>query len=126
MKTEQRVSNLELSKKLRDLNVKQDSFWWWYYSGRTEEWTLGDEFEEQNIANCCDKVSAFSVGELGEMLPANKVRTLKWFSDWYCEVFDDVVEQLNAICRKVAITEANARAKCLIYLLENKLMEIPK
>ena len=66
-----------------------------------------------------DLYSAFTVAELGEMFQENRVQILKWEKYWYCEAWEDVVDKINPIGRKVDLTEANARAKMLIYLYEH-------
>lgn len=115
MKLEDQVISLESAKLLKSLGVLQESFFHWMDDGyghihvHIGGWDNGRD----SIA------SAFTCAELGEMLPRNMVKTLKWFNNWYCEAFKDVAEHTGPIVRKVAKTEAEARAKCLIYLLEN-------
>ncbi|SRR6266487_658899 len=121
MKIEEQVTSLELSKKLKELEVKQESLFYWYTS----------EFGEQHLENkpsdneeAWRSVSAFTVAELGGMFGKLQVlsgyapRRLKQFS---CKYFygTAVVKQFEAD------TEADARATMLIYLLENNLMKIP-
>jgi len=86
---------------------------------------------EENISNALSKelenskkelsYSAFTVAELGEMLPEmiDNLQILTWKKTWreqmtyFCEHRDNVFS---------AETEAEARAKMLIYLLENKFI----
>lgn len=119
MKLEQQVCSLHLSKKLRELGVKQESLFCW------AEDQLGDEKTEiQYVHNILmDEVyawkffSAFTVAELGEILPevssGTQLETWKFKNQWTCG---------NERHRESADTEADARAKMLCYLLENKLM----
>ena len=129
MKFSNQVTNKDLSQKIKELGVKQDSLWWWNemlkecacsdgcgihkdISANNElEWILSLRPQECGY-------SAFTVAELGEMLP-DLHKTIKTGKRWtaYC---------LRLSKEFQADTEANARAKMLVYLLENKLMEIPK
>lgn len=111
------VCSLELSKRLKELGVKQESLFCW-----TTELDL--EFLPTRLRNPNICVAAFTVAELGEMLP-ERHRTHKEKDCWYvtthhclrCDGHDHLWSDKN---------EANARAKMLIYLIENKLMEVPQ
>jgi hypothetical protein len=114
MKLEQQVTSLELSKKLKELGVKQESFFYWAL--------------RQDVSWICaqgkgwsDSVSAFTVAELGEMLPEEYVLPYRMDSDngrWRCYPIEDDEDLFLA----EADIEADARAKMLVYLLENKLI----
>jgi hypothetical protein len=122
------VSNLELSKRLKDLGVKSQSLFAYY--GNAGEWhdtivdmdmykNADDDFREHKL------LPAYTVAELGEILinlfgkkkislPANwQEKGRKW--EWYCWQDD------STLC---ADTEADIRAKMLIHLLENKHMTL--
>src|SRR5437868_5642219 len=77
MKLEDQVTNLELSKRLKELGVKQESLFWWefYISGDPELKRAGEqeciEGESEPWYPSKDCISAFTVAELGEMLPKN-------------------------------------------------------
>ena len=125
MNIEQQVCSLELAKRLKELGVKQDSYFWWVNPEMTENNATQLLADDDRFINCHPDLylSAFTVAELGEMLP------LWWYSgkrkenDYICEVFKrNVTDKLNSF----GDTEANARAKMLIYLIENKLIEVPK
>ena len=127
MTQEQQVCSLELAKKLKELGVKQESLFYWI--------KFGDIFEiHQTFSNLFNKgleqYSAFTVAELGEMLP----KTTKYFRS---QVTGDVMEGRGSwpyyaelwrpegkTITENADTEADARAKMLVYLIENKLLEI--
>lgn len=127
MTLEQQVCSLELAKRLKELGVKQDqSLFWWtgsagYYEIKTTPWAMGNGINiSQQIG---ETYSAFTVAELGEILPRyiehdgfslelQIIRLSVWRFYYGKEIFlttgnDD--------------TEADARAKMLIYLLENNL-----
>lgn len=122
MKLEEQVTNLELAKKLKELGVKQDSLFYWVKLGKritgndNNEWSI-DYKESEYLWQAF--ISAFTVAELGEMLPGiyhpYKENNNKWH--WVREK-----EQLNKVGHE--LTEADARAAMLIYLLENKLISL--
>ena len=68
-----------------------------------------------------DPVSAFTIAELGEMLP-NTFGTYKSENGWnVCEVENGELKNIWALGGD---TEADARGKMLCYLLENKLISL--
>lgn len=150
MKLEQQVTNLELSKRLKELGVKKKSLFSWvgvcdddpehpdeigYNIEITEEsgkrsFYIGDEI-----------YSAFTVAELGEMLPkdvfvpyggygSSSKKKRKYPQHLHCffgieRAFVNYTggnsqEHLT----QGAETEADARAKMLIYLIENDLITL--
>lgn len=126
MNIEQQVVSLDLAKRLKELNVKQESLFWWSichdcekeYPEGSVKWDLS--FDKQHGEN----ISAFTVAELGEMLPD---RAYSFRGDyehkWECTI--DLLGD-EYYTTSGGDTEADARAKLLIYLLENGLMEVPK
>lgn len=119
--------SLELAKKLKELGVKQESHFWWEHvtemasaSGaqKTDYWRIADLSYRDGF------ISAFTVAELGEMLPT--------YNPSYRLVRNSTKENVfvtesnsNADIAFTADTEADSRAKMLIYLLENKLLTPP-
>lgn len=124
MKLEDQVANLELSKRLKELGVKQESYFWWNNSIESGGWLLEDH-EEANETNA----AAFTVAELGALLPEF---TIHKKTDGVSNLWRiDLSENLSWIYQpKISdedrVTEANIRAKLLIHLLEQKLIEVPK
>lgn len=123
MKLEQQVCSLELAQKLKELGVKQGSYVNWVKHPVTASWVLWtatdilNDYEGKVIGRGdVQRCSAFTVAELGEMLPSS-TRSYKVIDspEWYCNYRLKEDEQ-------AADTEADARAKMLIYLLENKLL----
>lgn len=130
MKLEDQVCNLQLSKRLNELGVRQESlfYWWRHKSLLDEDWLLDTTYRKEplgheNLQNfIC--ISAFTVAELGIMIDndfflPHKLNNDHWFMDdeiislrkkWQPEIYEK--------------TEANARAKMLIYLIENKLINL--
>lgn len=132
MKLHDQVASLDLCKRLKELNVKQDSYAYWIEDIESHEQPCvilrvgyTPEIEEQ--------YSAFTVAELGEMLPTKfywedssecvYLRIVKYTENYHISYFDHddkwfdwyVVEDIN---------EANARAKMLIHLIENNLLTL--
>lgn len=136
MKIEDQVCSLELAKKLKEFGVKQESLFSWIYTdaplddGSRDKvvltHTLGESHWE--LGGEQDTYSAFTVAELGEMLPGN-ISGLYFVTQkglmgnsWYVEALTVVGH--SEVWLAIAKTEADARAKCLIYLIENKLITL--
>lgn len=126
MKLEQQVCSLDLAKRLKELGVEQNGFCQYKkFSDRpdgSEHLVLDDGCRMGKDENC---ISAFTVAELGEMLP-ELMCSIYYINNqgkkvWRCmpdEGFEEVPEEIYNI---KSDTEADARAKMLIYLLENNL-----
>jgi len=125
MKLEDQVCSLDLAKKLKELGVKQESYFTWY-QGIGGVWYLGDPAESMNnaveightTAPQFNFVAAFTVAELGEMLPLNHYTMRNQWEQW------TPCNDERALPSESAPTEADTRAKMLIYLLENKLINL--
>lgn len=111
MTLEKQICSLELSRKLKDLGVKQESVWYWVYHDTVERFVLQNCRTSQND----EEPSAFTVAELGEDGMVYSVYNKR--KGWTGQ---------SALSQMVfyADTEADARAKILVYLLENKLITI--
>jgi len=144
MKSENQVSSLEPSKKLKELGVKQDSLFYWedIWEEKIHKEPVEPRLEFIKKKKPVNKVdvystggkwasswySAFTVAELGEMLPrtvksiGGEILSLKMYknSDGYNVCYMGLVEGH----REFARTEADARAKMLCYLIENNLIKI--
>ena len=149
MKLNQQVSNLELSQKLEKLGVKQESLFQWAEFIRFDEMKSGEikqsrpywhlilfphmkpEGEEKTVwyeLSGKEMISAYTVAELGEMLPWGipypKPSTLQILKREKGGWIIHYSNKFSKIHQENADTEANARAKMLIYLLENKLITL--
>jgi hypothetical protein len=143
MKIEQQVCRLELAKRLKELGVKQESLWYWKFVAvppfrndgvehAAYEWKISqnrpDFGKDQEIEDTTDAYSAFTVAELGEMLPAyinvydDQVFLYVWKDDgdWRRVCYRQWGTQLRVEVEKQP-AEADARAKMLVYLVENRL-----
>lgn len=139
MKLEQQVCSLELSKRLKELGVKQESLFYWYgewydpnppFREKAKRWYIelaGYVSPEKDIE---DTFSAFTVAELGEMLPmiVNNNDDTNWLyttkhDDGYSVQYGSIENNsFNIVYEQYSDTEADARAKILIYLLENDMI----
>lgn len=127
MKLQDQLTNLQLSKKLKELGVKQESIWWW------EVCISGKRLLAKKYLSYTDKdltyyhYSAFTVAELGEGLPnfitiehylcalvIHRTMGGEWFLRYEGSKKESELFSAN--------TEANARCRMLIYLIENGLL----
>lgn len=137
MKLEDQVVSLELAKKLKELGVKQESVFYWIDECKNGDWeiafedewdTVSGEWGDGSVLKDHPHFSAYTVAELGEILPLYLILPYTLGRD----------KQYNLKIEKYANgwnvsygrwgeprntdTEANARAKMVIYLKENKLI----
>ena len=146
MKLENQVCSLKLAKKLKELGAEQKSSFYWVDNSLCINSELG-------ISECCFQVdnvamwenpdrllgefkynkvfSAFTVAELGEILPDNLCSSGMDEGEWGCVYGPEEKELPDSDCGRVVgenfdhfiiedKTEANARAKMLICLLGEK------
>lgn len=131
MKLENQVVSLEYAKKLKELGVKQESiYYWrsvsnntapepenWYYSHHIvpSDEPVPEHFNNARLRFC----SAFTVAELGNLI--STVKGIRLDSTRHTTM-DEWSIAISETERIYADTEADARAKMLIYLLENNLI----
>lgn len=121
---------MELAEKLKELGVPQDSFFLWYSGTEPDTLWRVDAFEQHPTTDWALTHSAFTVAELGEMLPRHL--QLNGFS-FELSIFRSSVWRFyyggpgnpNGIFLTAGNddTEADARAAMLIYLIENNLLD---
>jgi methylaspartate ammonia-lyase len=133
MKLEQQVCSVGLATRLHELEVRVPSLFFYEWTGATEVemWVSGEP------EYCLDNVNAYTVAELGDMLPKqfdydvsqHGTRSVSLSSGktiindgWYVMYNDPHPANKVPVYSQHADTEADARAKMLIYLLENKLI----
>jgi len=105
------VVNRELSQKIDELGIREESLYCWYkhsFIGLKSWWAL-----IPNNDNSLKNIPAYTVAELGKMLPDKHIMFVIQDNFW---VEYQGVKPCKSI---VADTEANARAKMLIWLKEN-------
>lgn len=126
MKLEQQVVSLELAQKLKELGVKQEGNYMW--GNFSSQWGLmfrekqGDNFDYWLKSGYFP--IAFTVAELGELL--NEITTkIDCGDSWYDKVGQTAKPTVGwggDLHEETSDTEADARAKMLVYLLENNLL----
>lgn len=142
MQLEQQVCSLELAQKLKELGVKQESLFRWRF---TNDFSIkkGFKFEKEvqlKPVNPHDThfgvysyISAFTVAELGELIPywldiEGSPQIVCYGQGKTIQAVDmeknEIVEYQGKLLEWKAYTEADARAKMLVYLLENKLINL--
>jgi hypothetical protein len=129
MSLEQQVCSHKLAKRLEELGVRQESVFWWV--DRKLTYTGGHASHAQLKGG----IAAFTVAELGEMLPDDIIipskngtphtHSLRFgryrvAGDRFWCAYPGGTARTNPEER--AHTEADARAKLLIYLLEHHLL----
>ncbi len=115
MKLEKQVCSLELAKRLKELGVKQESYFMWA-SVKEGEHAQVLPFQWEAKKTAC----AFTVAELGEMLPQGAATFQRSQTNEYRCVPPRELQGLPSVNGD---TEADARAKMLVYLIE---MGLPK
>ena len=135
MKIDDQVCSLEISRRLKELGVKQDSVFWWTLDHKADwEAVHMHSASELSISNG-HVLSAFNVAELGEMLPwsidetdlGRKVGGRRWnllirhprnsADGWAVAYYINSSE--HSLHDEWGDKEADARGKMLIWLIEN-------
>jgi hypothetical protein len=145
MTLEHQVTSLELSKRLKELGVKQESLFLWVKACGSGEWSLKSDEAFDHMASLAadDEVAAYTVAELGEMLPRELPKASyathlqqKWITKQGhtcdCEHCDkqSVKQVVEVIYYNGGFegwqgdTEVEARANCLVFMLEQKLITL--
>jgi len=135
MTLEQQFCSLELAKRLKELGVKQESCFWWCDPSDGDKADVG--FIRDNHVGYKVFYSAFTVAELGLLLPwaiesnfledpdkwlkIEKDENVDGSTRWNVGYQDEMSTDLFEVSDQ---TEADARAKTLIYLLENKIITL--
>lgn len=131
---EKYVISLQLAKALKEAGVKQESEWYWMeYEDKEDDTTFWNLKYAPNYKgnDPKDYVSAFSVGELGEMLPARI--QMKDGTPMFLNISKSVVENIYFVrYTTLGITNdkleqydnsmSESMGKMLLYLLQNYLI----
>lgn len=134
MELHNQVTNLELSKKLFKLGVKQESYFYWHNPNGLEM-VITETEQFRRDCECPESYAAFTVAELGKMLPSYyKIDGIVWMlnctrsmkTNGYVVMYKESKRKGLSVRFYSSYKEADARAKMLIYLLENKFLKVPK
>lgn len=119
MELKDQVCSLELAKRLKELGVKKNSLFYWDSHCIEELKTQG------NYGITSDgEYSAFTVAELGEMLP-DEYLTIRFSDKKYTATTATMIANYTVMeFYEEDNTEADARAKMLIFLLENNYVKL--
>jgi hypothetical protein len=129
---EKQVCGLELAKRLKELGVKQESFFYWKTDGGNPylvAWNSRYMTSKGEIQG-----AAFTVAELGEILPVTVHgdfdhlicdKAIKHWSVYYSRDRSGIPRATNGgLYLQTEETEADARAKMLIYLVKKGLLTL--
>jgi hypothetical protein len=141
MELSKQVVSLDPAKRLKELGVQQESLFYWcgfYNDSGGKTWFVVrhdvlEDYEEEP-----ENYAAFTVAELGTLLPLTVQEEKKTyrlhlskeegdFSDeirWFIEYRNRDAIGYTLLVQRCAETEADARARALIYLVENKLVTL--
>lgn len=125
---EQHVTSLGLSKKLKAIGMPQESIFYWVYLKESDEHivqTMG-EYGYGKI-----QCSAYTASELGLYIPNTldidgRTYLLQIYHNKKKVWWFNLVGFPDYIKESFSMNETNSRAACLIYLLENGFMELPR
>ncbi|MCK5018627.1 MAG: hypothetical protein KAS32_16320 [Candidatus Peribacteraceae bacterium] len=132
MELQQQVCSLEISKRLKELGVNQESLWYWkkgnfVSDGKVKMDTYGLICPAKVIRDNLGKelISAFTVAELGELLPAGYFGNKSEEGTYLPAKADILTKTFKTVSNSMITndwTMANVYGCILIYLLENKLI----
>jgi len=126
---EQHVTSLEVSKRLKELGVKQESMFYWGWNPNQEPSIHPNDCGHRPETGGNDMFcSAFLASELGEFLP-NWVYSKKWLNDINSyAIFTEADKEPKGYKEPAVIMsdyhEANVRGMMLIYLLEQGIIRV--
>ena len=114
------TTNLEISRKLKELGVPQESYFYWSKAMDNKFWRI-----ENSQFFAIDKrrdVSAFTETELGRLLPDWITTFRSGDGYYYCKSESEINKELDI--EFVSERPQDAKAKMLIYLIEQKLIDV--
>ena len=132
MKLKNQVCSLKLAEKLKKLGYPQKGLFWWsvYYNLKTNKPNYNDgeiHYGKDMSASIHFDYVAPTVAELGEIMKEKGMGTTAYSTlvkkEWWVSggIWDVGKQKYDGL--ETDKTWANALAKMLIYLLENKLLE---
>lgn len=148
MRLEDQLTSLELSKRLAELGIKQDSIFYWITSIHHKDEIITRNKLLNEKAYPVKQYSAFTASELLEILPAcvdtkkdepfnnfwlhiNKrsAKNIQYIASYICDTHagDEIIDGDNllfrSLCRNYDEILSNCLAKILIFLIENGICE---
>lgn len=128
--------SLPLAARLKELGVPQNGLWKWVRAIKRKDGGIGEPFIRVGSPfPGTDECSGFTVSELGDMLPVEDpvfegpvVWQIQKEENGEWSFFTTSIDNINGKETPLAFSggsEADARAKMLIYLLENHLITPP-
>jgi hypothetical protein len=121
VKLETQIVSFELSKRLKELGVKQDSVYGWFDSEVSGPQLVRLSEATTNAQIYGEWVSAFTVAELGEMMKEKTMHQIYTPANGWGWQFMFRGKDMDIF----APTEADARAKLLIHLIEQGILKPP-
>lgn len=119
------VTSLELSKKLKELGVKQESLFCWGKDGKRLHAST-DGYGSLHWQEP-DECSAYLASELGKWLPENVTTNGKGTVTVSPEIEGPtMMDILDEFKPQEGMTEADGRAQILIILITSGLIDLPK
>lgn len=140
MKLENQVCSLELARRLKELGVKEGSYFYWnkaFAGTRGQRWEVGTHIPTTESLKSGDAFHAYSVAELLEKFPMHHnygaphvgkandgdeyiASYVHWYNLWHNKKEFEAHQVPTFLDRN----PANAPAKMLVYLLENSLITV--
>ena len=132
MNIEDQVVSVEVAKKLKEIGVEQESlFYWRVWNDETVDCAIG--YEDYDFSGAgrkiVERISAFTVAELMEQLPAvietkagrYRLTIEKYEHLWYVSYIGTAGDALETILNKKL---ADALGEMLIWLVERGYVEV--
>ena len=118
--------DLEYAKKIKELGVKQESLFKWHSKLDGKGNRVYTEIVYLPIKQMEQDYSAFTVAELGEMLPNSIDKFVMVImkmnkGTWVCGYYKDLKEMFYEVGDKILVT---AMAKMLIWLIEQGKVKV--
>ena len=125
----------ELSQRLKELGVNKESLFQWcrhQHTGGADYWHLEYSNLESGLTSCgaeqVERIDAYTTSELGEILPEkykSGYLTCQLCYGWEVGYEHSVDDKPNNVIISIGDkTLANAMAKMLCWLVENKKLEV--
>lgn len=112
---EKQFSSVELSKKLKDLEISVNTCFNWVYNKDKNKWSIfANSILSQNLT-WDNKLPAYSASELLELFPNKNINFYKVGKVYIFSIMGEPNTEDENL--------SNSCAKMLIHLLENNLME---